>query len=36
MKIVDNIDNYKWTSYHQVDKKKLEDYKDLVFDELEM
>jgi len=34
--IVDNIDNYKWTSYHQVDKKKIEKYKDLVLDELEM
>jgi len=34
-KIVDNIDNYKWTSYHQIDKKKIEKYKDLELDELE-
>ena len=33
--IVDNIDNYKWTSYHQIDKKKIERYKDLMLDELE-
>jgi len=33
--IVDNIDNYKWTSYHQIDKKKIEKYKDLVLEELE-
>lgn len=34
-KIVDNIDNYKWTSYHQIDKSKIEKYKDLILDELE-
>ena len=34
-KIVDNIDNYKWTSYHQIDKKKIEKYKYLELDELE-
>jgi REP element-mobilizing transposase RayT len=34
--IVDNIDNYKWTSYHQIDKKKIEKYKDLILEELEM
>ena len=34
-KIVDNIDNYKWTSYHQIDKEKIEKYKDLVLEELE-
>ncbi len=33
--IVDNIDNYKWTSYHQLNKVKLEKYKDLSLDELE-
>jgi putative transposase len=33
--IVDNIDNYKWTSYHQIDKKKIDMYKDLILDELE-
>lgn len=33
--IVDNIDNYKWTSYHQIDKKKIEKYKDFILDELE-
>lgn len=33
--IVDNIDNYKWTSYHQIDKSKIEKYKDLILDELE-
>lgn len=34
--IVDNIDNYKWTSYHQIDKSKIEKYKDFVLDELEI
>ena len=34
--IVDNIDNYKWTSYHQIDKRKIEQYRGLVLDELEM
>lgn len=33
--IVDNIDNYKWTSYHQIDKTKIEKYKDLLLEELE-
>lgn len=33
--IVYNIDNYKRTSYHQIDKNKLEKYKDLTLDELE-
>jgi len=33
--IVDNIDNYKWTSYHQIEKTKIEKYKDLLLDELE-
>ena len=34
--IVKNISDYKWTSYHQIDKKKIEDYKDLILRELEM
>lgn len=34
--IVDNIDNYKWTSYHQIDKKKIEKYSDMILDELEI
>jgi REP element-mobilizing transposase RayT len=34
--IVDNIENYKWTSYHQIDKKKIDQFKDLFLDELEM
>ena len=34
--IVDNIDNYKWTSYHQFNKEKLEKYKDLFLGELEI
>ena len=33
--IVDNIEDYKWTSYHQIDKKKIEKYKDLELNELE-
>jgi len=33
--IVDNIDNYKWTSYHQLDKVKLDKYKDMNLEELE-
>jgi len=33
--IVDNINNYKWTSYHQINKKEIEQYKDLFLDELE-
>ena len=34
--IVDNIDNYPWTSYHQIDKAKIVKYKDLTLDELEL
>ena len=34
--IVDDIDNYKWTSYHQLDKGKLDKYKDMNLDELEI
>jgi len=34
--IVKNIDDYKWTSYHQIDKNKIEKYKDLSLDELEI
>jgi REP element-mobilizing transposase RayT len=33
--IVDNIDNYEWTSYHQVNKEQIVKYKDLVLTELE-
>ena len=33
--IVDSIDNYKWTSYHQIDKSKFSNYKDLNLQELE-
>jgi len=33
--IVDNIDDYKWTSYHQINKKRLEKYKDYILEELE-
>jgi REP element-mobilizing transposase RayT len=34
--IVDNIDDYPWTSYHQIiDKDKIEKYKDLMLDEFE-
>ncbi len=35
-KIVKNIWDYKWTSYHQLDKVKIEKYKDLQLRELEM
>lgn len=34
--LVDNIDHYPWTSYHQIDKSKVEKYKDLILDELEL
>jgi hypothetical protein len=34
--IVDNIDNYKWTSYHQIDNINIEKYKDLLLEELEL
>ncbi len=34
--IVDNIDDYKWTSYHQIEKNKIEKYKDFILDELEL
>ncbi len=33
--IVDDINNYKWTSYHQINKEKIDKYKDLILDELE-
>ena len=33
--IVDSIDNYKWTSYYQLDKGKIGEFKDLVLSELE-
>jgi len=35
-KIVDNIDDYPWTSYHQLNKTdKVNKYKDLELDDLE-
>ena len=34
--IVDNINEYRWTSYHQIDKKKIDQFKDLFLGELEM
>jgi hypothetical protein len=34
--IVNNIDDYKWSSYHQINKSQLEKYKDLQLDELEL
>ena len=34
--IVDDINNYKWTSYHQINKNKIEKYKDFILDELEV
>lgn len=35
--LVDNIDNYPWTSYHQLENKgSIEKYKDLILDELEL
>jgi len=35
--IVDNIDNYSWTSYHQItNKEKINKYKDLILWELEI
>lgn len=33
--IVSDINDYKWTSYHQIDKSKIEKYKDLILNELE-
>lgn len=33
--IVENIEDYPWTSYHQIDKTKIENYRDLILDELE-
>jgi REP element-mobilizing transposase RayT len=33
--IVDNIDNYKWTSYHNINKKEVDIYKDFILKELE-
>ncbi len=33
--IVENIEDYPRTSYHQIDKIKIENYKDLILDELE-
>ncbi len=36
-KIVQNIQDYKWTSYHQLkNKNKFSDYKNLILDELEV
>jgi hypothetical protein len=36
-KLVDNIDYYPWTSYHQItDKDKIEKHRDLILDELEL
>ena len=34
-KLVDNIDNYKWTSYHNINKKEVDIYKDFILKELE-
>jgi len=34
--IVDDIDSYKWTSYHQINKDKIEKYKGISLEELEM
>jgi len=35
-KIIKNIDDYKWSSYHLLkDKNKINDYKDLILNELE-
>ena len=33
--IVDNISEYKWTSYNQIDNKWIQQYKDLILDEME-
>ncbi len=33
--IVENISDYKWTSYHQLDSNKINKYKDLILSELE-
>ena len=36
-RIVENIDDYPWTSYHQItDKDKIEKHRDLILDELEL
>ncbi len=36
-KLMDNIDDYPWTSYHQItDKNSINAYKDLILDELEL
>ena len=34
--IVDSIDMYKWSSYHQIDTSKIISYKDLILSELEI
>ncbi|MDP2103338.1 MAG: hypothetical protein Q8K26_00260 [Candidatus Gracilibacteria bacterium] len=35
--LVGNIDDYPWTSYHQIiSKDKMEKYKDMMLDELEI
>ncbi len=34
--IVEKIEDYKWSSYHQVDKSKIEKYKNLILNELEI
>lgn len=34
--IVENIEDYERTSYHQIDKDKIEIYRDLIIDELEL
>jgi len=35
--IVNNIDDYPWTSYHQItNKDTIDRYRDLVLDELEI
>lgn len=33
--IVDNINDYKWTSYNQIDNSKINKHKDLILTELE-
>jgi len=33
--LVENIQDYKWTSYHQLDTHKISKYKDLILSELE-
>lgn len=34
--IVDDINKYPWSSYHQLDKKQIDKYKDFIIDELEL